>query len=80
MNGSPECPVKIYHHREKRQQEEEKRENSQQSSTPFLPSPARLYSTVLQTMGLSCACRHEDTENADRSSIGTNRSIVINTH
>ena len=51
MAGSPECPVKISYRLEKRQQQEEKnRENNQQPSTPYLSSPARLYSTVLQTM------------------------------
>ena len=51
MAGSPECPVKISYRREKRQQQEEKnRENNQQPSTAYLSSPARLYSTVLQTM------------------------------
>ena len=50
MAGSPECPVKISYRREKRQQEEEKRETNQQPSTAYLSSPARLYSSVLQTM------------------------------
>ena len=43
MAGSPECPVKISYRREKR-------ETNQQPSTSYLSSPARLYSTVLQTM------------------------------
>ena len=50
MAGSPECPVKISYRREKRQQQEEKRETNQQPSTSYLSSPARLYSTILQTM------------------------------
>ena len=50
MAGSPECPVKISYRREKRQQQEEKRETDQQPSTSYRSSPARLYSTVLQTM------------------------------
>ena len=50
MAGSPECPVKISYRREKRQQQEEKREINQQPSASYLSSPARLYSTVLQTM------------------------------
>ena len=51
MAGSLEYPVKISYRREKRQLREEKnRENSQQPSSAYLSSPARLYSTVLQTM------------------------------
>jgi hypothetical protein len=50
MAGSPECLVKISYRREKRPQEEEKRETNQQASTAHLSSPARLYSSVLQTM------------------------------
>ena len=51
MAGSPECPVKISYRREKRQQQqEEKRATNQQPSTSYLSSPARLYSTILQTM------------------------------
>ena len=51
MAGSPECPVKISYRREKRQQQqEEKRETNQQPATSYLSSPARWYSTVVQTM------------------------------
>jgi hypothetical protein len=50
MAGSPECLVKIAYRREKRQQQEERRETNQQPSTAYLSSPARLYSSVLQTM------------------------------
>ena len=51
MAGSPECLVKISYRREKRQQQEEKNsENNQQPSFVYLSSPARLYSTVLQTI------------------------------
>ena len=50
MAGSPECPVKISYRREKRQQQEEKRETNQQQPSSYLSSPARLYSSVLQTM------------------------------
>ena len=42
--------MKISYRREKRQQQEEKRETNEQPSTSYLSSPARLYSTVLQTM------------------------------
>ena len=50
MAGSPECPVKISYRREKRQQHEERRETNQQPSASYVSSPARLYSSVLQTM------------------------------
>ena len=50
MAGSPDCPVKISYCREERQQEEGKRETNQQPSSSYLSSPARLYSSVLQTM------------------------------
>ena len=50
MAGSPECLVKIAYRREKRQQQDERRETNQQASTSYLSSPARLYSSVLQTM------------------------------
>jgi hypothetical protein len=50
MAGSPECPVKISYRRAKRQEETEKRATNQQQSSSYLSSPARLYSTVLQTM------------------------------
>ena len=50
MAGSPECPVKISYRREKRQQQEEKRETNPQQPSSYLSSPARLYSSVLQTM------------------------------
>ena len=50
MAGSPECLVKIFYCREKRQEQEETREPNQQPSPSYLSSPARLYSTVLETM------------------------------
>ena len=49
MAGSPECPVKIGYRREQRQQQEEKRATPSQQFVHSLPSPARLYSSVLQT-------------------------------
>ena len=49
MAGSPECPVKICYRLEQRQQQEEKRATHPQPSVHSLPSPARLYSSVLQT-------------------------------
>ena len=49
MAGSPECPVKICYRREQRQQQEEKRATPPKPSVHSLPSPARLYSSVLQT-------------------------------
>ena len=51
MVGSPECSVKISYRRTKRQQQQEKkRKTNQQPSNSYLYSPARLYSTILQTM------------------------------
>ena len=49
MAGSPECPVKISYRREQRQQQEERRATPPKPSAHSLPSPARLYSSVLQT-------------------------------
>ena len=49
MARSPECPVKICYRREQRQQQEEKRVTPPQPSVHSLPSPARLYSSMLQT-------------------------------
>ena len=81
MAGSPECPVKISYRREKRQQQQEKRETNQQPSTSYLSSPARLYSTVLQTMAPHV---HADTKKrtmpTDRPSEAIDQSsIIINT-
>ena len=81
MAGSPECPVKISYRLEKRQQHEEKnRENNQQSSTPYLSSPARLYSTVLQTMAPQVhAVTKKRTTPTDRPSEAIDQaSIIIN--
>ena len=50
MAGSPECPVKICYRREQRQQQEKQRATPSQPSVHSLPSPARLYSSVLQTV------------------------------
>lgn len=50
MAGSPECPVKISYRQEKRQQQEQNRQTQHQLPTPYLSSPARLYSTVLKTV------------------------------
>ena len=50
MTGSPECLRKIAYRREKRQQQKERRETTQQPSAAYFSSPARLYSSVLQTM------------------------------
>ena len=79
MAGSPECPVKISYRREKRQQLEEKnRENNQQPSTAYLSSPARLYSTVLQTMAPHV---HAETKTrkmpTDRPSEAIDQSSII---
>ena len=79
MAGSPECPVKISYRREKRQQQqEEKRATTQQPSTSYLSSPARLYSTVLQTMAPHV---HADAKarkmTPDRSTGQINQSSII---
>ena len=79
MAGSPECPVKISYRREKRQQQqEEKRATNQQPSTSYLSSPARLYSTVLQTMAPHV---HADAKarkmTPDRSTGQINQSSII---
>ena len=62
-----------------RQQEEAKRETNQQQSSSFLSTTARLYSTVLHTMGYSHV--HVDAKtrkiNPDRSSGQNDQSSII---
>ncbi|CAF5144441.1 unnamed protein product, partial [Rotaria sp. Silwood1] len=47
--GAPQCPVKISY-RKNQQQQQPTSMISKSTATPYLPSSARLYSTVLQTM------------------------------
>ena len=49
MAGSPECPVKISYRKEKIQQQQEQR-TSEHSTSPYLSSPAKLYSNVLHSL------------------------------
>jgi hypothetical protein len=73
--------VKISYRREKRQQQEEKRESNQQPSISYLSSPARLYSTALQTMAPHVhAVTKKRAMPTDRSSEAIDQSsIIINT-
>lgn len=56
MAGSPECPVKISYRKQQQQQQPQQRQQqttrmiNPTTTATYLPSPARLYSTVLQTM------------------------------
>ncbi|CAF0925140.1 unnamed protein product [Rotaria sp. Silwood1] len=47
--GAPQCPAKISY-RKNQQQQQTTSMISKSTATPYLPSSARLYSTVLQTM------------------------------
>ena len=47
MAGAPECPVKISYRKD--QQQNNTRKTNESSNLPYLSSPAKLYSTVLQT-------------------------------
>jgi hypothetical protein len=81
MAGSPECPVKICYRREQRQQQEEKRATPTQSSVHSLPSPARLYSSVLHTIAPHAhAAANKRKAPQDRSTDELAQpSIIINT-
>ena len=80
MAGSPECLVKIAYRREKRQQQEEKRETNQQQSSSYLSSPARLYSSVLQTMAPHVHAVTKTREMpTDSPSEAIDQSSIINT-
>ncbi len=50
MAGAPECPVKISYRKEQRNQQQATKAMKQPTVSHYLPSPARLYSTVLQTI------------------------------
>jgi hypothetical protein len=50
MAGAPECPVKISFRKEKWQQQQDTKLFNRSATTNYLPSSARLYSNVLQTM------------------------------
>ncbi len=49
MAGSPECPAKISYRKEQQQQKGSRIIN-QSTTAAYLPTPARFYSNVLQTM------------------------------
>ena len=81
MAGSSECLVKIAYRREKRQQQEERRGTNQQQSSSYLSSPARLYSSVLQTMAPHVHAETKDTHDDSRSSDqgqSDQSSIILN--
>jgi hypothetical protein len=80
MAGSPECPAKISYRREQWQQHEEKRASPAEPSAHSLSSPARLYSTVLQTVASQAhATTNKGKMSHDRSTDELAQpSIIIN--
>ena len=81
MADSLAYPVKISCSREKRQKQEKSREANQEPSLSYLSSPARLHSTVPQTMAPRA---HTATKRSNiRSSRPTGKipqsTIIINT-
>jgi hypothetical protein len=52
--GSPECPVKISYRKQQQQQQQQQQQTTrmfnQSTTSNYFPSPARLYSNVLQTV------------------------------
>ena len=81
MAGSPECPVKICYRREQRLQQAETKATPPQPSVYSLPSPARLYSSVLQTIAPHAhAAANKRKVPQDRSTDElAQSSIIINT-
>lgn len=67
MAGSPECSVKISYRRTQRQQVENTVPYQRPSTPPFLSSPSRLYSTVLQAAPSPLLPQKQSPESSDRS-------------
>lgn len=75
MAGAPECPVKISYRKD--QQQNNIRKASESSKLPYLSSPAKLYSTVLQTTAplyhtnniKSRPLQQHESKNVDQSSL-----------
>jgi hypothetical protein len=67
MAGSPQCPVKISYRKEQqqlKQQQQGIRMKNQSTTAAYLPSPARLYSNVLQTMSSNINSNIHTTDNS----------------
>ena len=77
MAGSPECPVEISFRREQRQQTENTIHHWRPPVPPFLSSPSRLYSSVLQSATSQVSPTKPHHESAARSSTITDRSTFI---
>ncbi|CAF3642751.1 unnamed protein product [Rotaria sp. Silwood1] len=76
ITEAPQCPAKISY-RKNQQQQQTTSMISKSTATPYLPSSARLYSTVLQTMSLHVNSNTQSTalpepskfEQTDQSSV-----------
>ena len=77
MAGSPECPVKISFRREQRQQSASVVHHRNPPVPPFLSSPSRLYSSVLQSAATPVSPTKPRAESTARSSTTADRSTFI---